>query len=137
MVLSGHYTCVYLKHLAILTITCILYSPWHQFYGSDSLSAYQLAHGSTMPICEKLILFLDDLIQSQQLFDAKCKLTKFLKSKSENLVPSERNLLAVYILDGEQKRDKWSSLRTRTKCQRYMGTRTVVLTACRAIKPDL
>lgn len=82
----------------------------NQLYGSDVMSAYEMARGFTKPIAEHPTKLPDELYQTQNVLNAKRKLTRILRSKSPSeLTLSPGDLVEIYIRKPNQKRVAWTS----------------------------
>lgn len=85
----------------------------NNLYGSDIMSAYEMAHGFTRPLNGSVQKIGDDIIDAQNTLEAKRKLTKILRTKStHDTIISAGDLVEIFIKIGKQKRGKWSSPRT-------------------------
>lgn len=80
-------------------------------YGSDTMSAFEMAKGYTVPIIPGTAPHPvpDEILSAQQNLSAKRKLTLILRSQTQS-VPSvsSGDLVQVFIKNGKEKRGKWS-----------------------------
>ena len=100
----------------------------NDLYGTDTLSAYEMAKGYTKPvIAGQLPIAVDDELQkAHEELIAKRKLTLILRSK---VFPADSfkigDLVQVFIKDGKAKRGSWSSPRAVLSIDSTSGTLTI------------
>lgn len=84
----------------------------NQLYGSDVMSAYELSYGFTEPILHHPLPLPNNLLDAQDLLEAKRKLTRILrfKSRTQSAVTSD-DMVEIFIKRPNSKRGSWSSPR--------------------------
>ena len=100
----------------------------NDLYGSDKLSAFELAKRFTKPIAvdSELAPVPADLIAARDEIIAKRKLTLILRSHvTADPVVDPGDMVQVYVRTGKEKRGKWLSPRTALSIDRTAGTVTV------------
>lgn len=84
----------------------------NQLYGSDTLSAFEMDKGYTVPVTAGTApnLVPDELISAQQALAAKRKMILILRLKAPS-VPAiaDGDIVQVYVKSGNEKRGKWLS----------------------------
>ena len=111
---------------AILALRAVSIS--NDLYGSDTLSAFELAKGFTKPVAadSELTPVPADLIYARDQLIAKRKLTLILRSHiTADPVVNPGDIVQVYVRTGKEKRGRWLSPRTALSIDRSAGTVTV------------
>lgn len=77
----------------------------NNLYGSDIMSAYEMAHGFPRPLNGIVHEIDDEIIDAQNTLEAKRKLTTILRTKStQDSVISHGDLVELFIKTGKEKR---------------------------------
>lgn len=100
----------------------------NDLYGSDTLSAFELANGFTKPVVSGTVpnAVTDELIAAQDTLAAKRKLTLILRSKAVSTPSiSVGDLVQIYVKRDKEKRGKWFSPRTVLSFDKIAGIVTV------------
>lgn len=98
----------------------------NQLYGSDVMSAYELAHGFTKPLTDHPMLLPADLYEVHCSLEAKRKLTRILRSKAiNNTVVEPGDMVEVFVKQPNNKRGSWTAPRIVLQVNYETGTITV------------
>ena len=84
----------------------------NDLYGSDTVSAYEMAKGYTRPVLSAAspVPLPKELVDAHDALIARRRLTKILKSKSvSDAMFAVGDLVEVFIKKGKEKRGKWST----------------------------
>lgn len=85
----------------------------NQLYGSDLMSAYELAHGFSKPLLNQPTILPQNLYDAHDELEPKRKLTRTLRSKPpQTRAVGPGDMVEVFIELPNQKRGSWSSPRT-------------------------